>query len=447
MNSSKGKGFKFIDLFAGLGGFHLALGNIGGECVFASEIQEELRELYSKNYNMKCHGDITQINPYDIPDHDVLCAGFPCQPFSKAGKQEGFEDSKDRGNLFYDILGILKAKTPKYVFLENVANLRAHDGGNTYKIIKKELEDNHYVVDDEIMSPHQFGIPQHRNRIYIVGVHEDEGGLGDFKFPAPNDIFEDEININSIIDFNAKEYRELKPETRRQIEAWDEFIKKTYQNGGVLPSFPIWSMEFGATYDYNENAPYNQSSKALEKKKGRYGEPIKGNSLQELLACLPKYAQTHDDFPNWKCRFIEQNRTFYDKHKNWIVPWLEKYGIKEMAASHQKFEWNCGQVNSEPTIKDKIIQFRPSGIRVKKIDYSPSLVLASTQTPIFPWIKVEEGEYGRYMTAREGAKLQGMQALDKLPKSDAATFRALGNAVNVEVVQRIAQKLIKEADV
>ena len=118
-----------------------------------------------------------------------------------------------------------------------------------------------------------------------------------------------------------------------------------------------------------------------------------------------------------------------------------------MVASHQKFEWNCGQVDSEPTIKDKIIQFRPSGIRVKQTDYSPSLVLASTQTPIFPWIKVREGVYGRYMTVREGARLQGMQDLEELPQSDMATFRALGNAVNVEVVQRIAEKLIKEADV
>ena len=105
--------------------------------------------------------------------------------------------------------------------------------------------------------------------------------------------------------------------------------------------------------------------------------------------------------------FIEQNRAFYEKHKTWINQWIEKYSIREMVASHQKFEWNCGQVNSEPTIKDKIIQFRPSGIRVKQTDYSPSLVLASTQTPIFPWIKVREGVYGRYMTVREGAKAPG----------------------------------------
>lgn len=128
---------KFIDLFAGLGGFHLALKSMGCECVFASELREDLRKLYAINFPEmkgktesginKIEGDITAIKPEDIPDHDILCAGFPCQPFSQAGKRLGFNDDKDRGNLFYNICAIIDAHRPRYVFLENVANLKGHD--------------------------------------------------------------------------------------------------------------------------------------------------------------------------------------------------------------------------------------------------------------------------------------------------------------------------------
>ena len=125
---------KFIDLFAGLGGFHLALEKLGCECVFASEIQPELQSLYERNFGMKCSGDINEIDiTKDIPDHDILCAGFPCQPFSQAGKQQGFDDQKRRGNLFYKIWEILECKKPEFVFLENVPNLKSHDNKNTYK--------------------------------------------------------------------------------------------------------------------------------------------------------------------------------------------------------------------------------------------------------------------------------------------------------------------------
>lgn len=127
---------KFIDLFAGLGGFHLALEKLGCECVFASEIQPELQSLYERNFGMKCSGDINEIDiTKDIPDHDILCAGFPCQPFSQAGKQQGFDDQKRRGNLFYKIWEILECKKPEFVFLENVPNLKSHDNKNTYKVI------------------------------------------------------------------------------------------------------------------------------------------------------------------------------------------------------------------------------------------------------------------------------------------------------------------------
>ncbi|WP_081741556.1 DNA cytosine methyltransferase [Bacteroides reticulotermitis] len=148
---------KFIDLFAGLGGFHLALEKLGHKCVFASEIISELRELYQTNHGMECSGDINAIKIKDIPKHDILCAGFPCQPFSQAGFQRGFEDEKS-GNFFYKIMEILEHHKPEFVFLENVPNLKTHDGGKTYEIIHTTLE-TLYDVREDIISPHYFGIP------------------------------------------------------------------------------------------------------------------------------------------------------------------------------------------------------------------------------------------------------------------------------------------------
>lgn len=143
---------KFIDLFAGLGGFHIALSNLGCECVFASELRDDLRRLYVKNFPEMCgetesginkvEGDITKV-PFDkIPSFDVLCGGFPCQPFSQAGKRQGFNDDKDRGNLFNYICEIARIHRPTYIFLENVSNLKGHDGGNTWNVIYHKLSDS-----------------------------------------------------------------------------------------------------------------------------------------------------------------------------------------------------------------------------------------------------------------------------------------------------------------
>lgn len=128
--------YTFIDLFAGLGGFHIAMQELGCKCVFASELKDDLRKLYEENYpGTRIEGDITKIAPSDIPPHDILCAGFPCQPFSQAGKQQGFNDDKQRGNLFDYICAIVQYHRPKYIFLENVSNLKGHDHGNTWAAI------------------------------------------------------------------------------------------------------------------------------------------------------------------------------------------------------------------------------------------------------------------------------------------------------------------------
>ena len=130
---------RFIDLFAGLGGFHCALADLGHECVFASEIDDELRDLYCRNFRMESAGDTRAIDPAKIPSHDVLCAGFPCQPFSKAGYQLGWEDEV-RGTLFGNVTEILRDHRPKYVILENVGNFERHDHGNTWLIVKSALQ-------------------------------------------------------------------------------------------------------------------------------------------------------------------------------------------------------------------------------------------------------------------------------------------------------------------
>lgn len=183
--------YKFIDLFAGIGGFHLALSKIGMECVFASEIDKDARQTYLANYNIDeslFNDDIRKISPSDIPDHDILCAGFPCQPFSQAGKKLGFEDgtNSERGNLFFCIADILYEKRPKAFILENVRHLVKHDNGNTFKVIQQILKDLDYSIYYKILKASEFGRPQHRPRVYIVGFDNRQVSRHtSFEFPKP----------------------------------------------------------------------------------------------------------------------------------------------------------------------------------------------------------------------------------------------------------------------
>lgn len=445
--------FRYIDLFAGLGGFHLALQEIGGgKCVFASELKADLRELYKINFpdTPIIEGDITKIDPHNVPSHDILCAGFPCQPFSQAGKRQGFDDEKKRGNLFDYICDILAVHRPEFVFLENVANLKGHDHGNTWAtILKKLTELNYDVAEPAILSPHQFGIPQHRRRIYIVCRNRDYGNLENFSFPIGE---ERDLHINDIIIPEDKEYIPLKPVTRHQMEVWEEFIHLCVKHIGYVPSFPIWAMEFGADYEYEELAPAFQSVSRLIGKRGKLGEQLEGDTLDKLLENLPVYSQTakSKEFPHWKKRYIQENRRFYDENKKWLDKWIPK--IKDFSNSHLKLEWNCG-TDTTPTMMDKIVQFRASGIRVKMPTFSPALNLVGTQIPIFPWVKLPvehkkkgESSIGRYMTIKEGARLQGMEKLkfgnDQFHLTINRCYEALGNAVNVTIVRMIANKLL-----
>lgn len=175
-------GYTFIDLFAGLGGFRLALESLGAKCVYSSEWDEPVRKVYSDNFADIPDGDITQVDEKSVPDHDILCAGFPCQAFSISGKQHGFEDS--RGTLFFDVARIVKEKQPKVVFMENVKNFASHDGGKTLEVVRATMEDLGYTFFYKVLSAVDFGIPQKRERIYMVCFRNDLN-VASFNYPEP----------------------------------------------------------------------------------------------------------------------------------------------------------------------------------------------------------------------------------------------------------------------
>ena len=189
---------KYISLFSGIGGFELALNELGMECVFASEIDSYARKMYTNHFNHEPHGDITKISSADIPDHDLLVAGFPCQSFSIAGKRGGFEDT--RGALFFEIARILKDKKPKYFILENVKGLLSADKGEIWKTICQTLRELGYEIDYKVLNSKDFGLPQNRERIFIVGKYganvfwHFDWEFGDYPNKVIADILEDNVD-------------------------------------------------------------------------------------------------------------------------------------------------------------------------------------------------------------------------------------------------------------
>jgi DNA (cytosine-5)-methyltransferase 1 len=178
--------FRYIDLFAGIGGIRIPFQELGGECVFTSEWDAFAQKTYRINFGGEIQGDITKVNENDIPDFDILLGGFPCQPFSQAGLHKGFSDT--RGTLFFDIERIIKAKRPKAFLLENVKQLKGHDKGRTFKVIEEHLRAMNYSVNAAVLRAGDFGVPQNRERIYIVGFDREFFELPDdfcFEFPTP----------------------------------------------------------------------------------------------------------------------------------------------------------------------------------------------------------------------------------------------------------------------
>ena len=250
--------FKFIDLFAGIGGFHIAMTNLGGECVFVSEWDKNCVKTYTENFkdsspkvftnglpNDNFVGDITKIEPENIPDHDVLCAGFPCQPFSQAGHKLGFEDT--RGTLFFNIAKIIKAKKPKAIFLENVRGLFTHDNGKTFQVIKNTIDELGYHLYYKVVKASDFNCPQHRPRLYMIGIRKDIDSSS-FEFPKPVELTNtmsyvfDGAKVNKEIGFTLRVGGKGSPISDRRN--WDGYIvdgkerRLTPKEGKRMQGFP-----------------------------------------------------------------------------------------------------------------------------------------------------------------------------------------------------------------
>jgi len=392
------KSFTFVDLFAGIGGFHQAMRNLNGECVFASEIDKYAIETYLENYHINAAYDVKDIDQDDdyyilknkkkvsLPKHDVLCAGFPCQTFSKAGQQLGFKD-ETKGTLFFELERILKKNKTKYIILENVRNLVTHDSGRTWNIIYKHLNDIGYRLTKEpiILSPHHFGIPQLRERVIIVGLFDPHNREKNLEITFDHLCSKNECSIESIIDKDECDPSyQLTDYEIDVLNTWDEFYKGIKE---TIIGFPIWSEYFNKTAD--------------------------------------------PEMSHWKKEFIRKNNELYINNKEFIDQWMKKHhNLLNFAPTHRKMEWQAG--NRMESVWDGIIQFRTSGIRVKYPDCFPTLV-AMVHVPII-------GPLRRKLSVKEAAKLQSFENF--IPNSNKAqAYKQFGNAVNVKVIQKCAEKL------
>lgn len=432
--------FRFIDLFAGIGGFHHALAGLGGECVLAVELDDEARAVYQASFpemepaaikadirsltRVSADPDADDLDEETIrqyvPEHDVLCAGFPCQPFSKSGFQKGVRD-RTRGTLFFDVMSIVIARQPRFVILENVRNLAGPRHVDTWATIIESLRDAGYIVSDQpaVLSPHllsrnEGGAPQVRDRVFIL-AHRARPGLAVedrtsdplvVREPSPGwDPHKWKIaeHLEPNVDLDVYGVR---PEEATWLAAWQHFVQMV--DDEMLPGFPIWVDAFQRVPDITDNTP------------------------------------------DWKADFLRKNAAFYQAHDKKIDAWRRmRFGpleqtVDDFPPSRRKFEWQARKAQPSAASRDLeclVAHMRPSGIRVKPPSYLPALV-AITQTSVLG-PKVTGAKGWRRLTPREAAKLQGIPyvGFELSGASDRAIYKQLGNAVNVGVVQHVARAL------
>ena len=408
---------KFADLFAGIGGFHAALRYdplLDADCVFASDIDAACREVYQANFEFTADGDIWPIardHAASVRDHDLLCAGFPCQPFSKSGQQRGIAEA--RGTLFEAILLILKAKRPRFVLLENVRNLVGPRHTDTWATIIRLLRDLGYAVSAQptLVSPHELppglGSPQVRDRVFIPAVHVGRQLARQSAAYLPALVGRRPFPDWRPSEWRVEEYLHgapapegctaLKPEKLAAIDMWQDLIDRL---SGSIPRFPIWTDVF------------------LGK-----------------LTIGPEH-------PDWKNAIIAKNATFHRDNRRTIDDWLVEDSVAEVLPSYRKLEWQAQ--DHARKLWSHAIQFRPSGVRVRPLTYLPALVAINQTSIIGPW--------RRPITKVEAAWLQGFspQFLDGKPfaphTDDATAFQQLGNAVHVGVTRFVARALVLGAD-
>ena len=445
---------RFVDLFAGIGGFHRAATRVmeGSKCVLAVEWDRDCQKVYSAAFaETPLRGDVHDVLSIGadqrrpataqeildnnlIPPHDILFAGFPCQPFSKGGHQLGLEE-QTQGTLFHEILRIVVARRPPLVVLENVANLVGHDEGRTWTTIVRALRDADYSVDENplILSPREFnasagGAPQNRPRVYVVAVDERRGltapsnaalvrrsDLRDGKPWSITGIFKHSHTSETSLDARETEW----------LEAWDDFVKIVEDD--ALPGFPIW---MDAWYG-RMRRPGRRAGSGATLRANRTGD-------REIDA-------------RWWHDFIAKNERFYARHRKTLDAWVTRWGVDRFPESRRKFEWQARRHHPSRdgrTIRDCLVQLRPSGIRVKPPTYAPALV-AMAQTPV-----VGLGDSWRRIGPAEAAVLQGItdfrpwrRVMRKDPTFTAgAAYRQLGNAVNVGIAAYVLQRAIEHLD-
>jgi DNA (cytosine-5)-methyltransferase 1 len=382
--------YKYIDLFCGIGGFHQALNKLGAKCVLACDIDKECRIVYKDNYGLEPVSNVKDIDEKTMEDFDIICAGFPCQAFSNGGKKKCFED--ERGLLFDEIIRIAKEKKPKFMFLENVKHILKVSNGEVIDYIKKKIAATGYHLQIFNMSPHNYGIPQQRERVYFVCVRNDIYNGSDVVLPTYIGGIQFQKFLDKKEDINEKYF--IKDDILNVLEAWDEMIKKFETGEKISPTIMI-------------------------------NDAFKTYSQLEF-----------NEFPEWKKDYITKNKPLIEKYYKQFKPWYKKHStILQKREIYGKLEWQTGPIKTNDSIFNHFIQIRQSGIRVKKGHYFPTLV-AISQIPIY-------GKEKRYITPRECARLQSFPDTFKLSKDDKKSYKQLGNSVNVDNVYTVISSTLK----